>query len=89
MHAKHDKILVMQIVRCKFNTVKPVLSGQSKKEQKIVFNTNNCLMQAKALQNAPREHSAIHSTFIKLPFAFKTLVLSIFEWPLKTGFFCI
>ena len=32
------------------------------------------------------EHSAILSTFIKLPFAIKILVLSIFEWPLKTGF---
>ena len=28
----------------------------------------------------------ILTTFIKLPFAFKTFVLSIFEWPLKTGF---
>ena len=35
------------------------------------------------LQNAPREHSAIFSTFIKLPFVLKTFVLSIFEWPLK------
>ena len=32
------------------------------------------------------EHSAILSTFIKLPFVIKTFVLSIFEWPLKTGF---
>ena len=32
------------------------------------------------------EHSAICSTFIKLPFVFKTFVLSIFKWPLKTGF---
>ena len=32
------------------------------------------------------EHSAILLTFIKLPFATKTFVLSIFEWPLKTGF---
>ena len=38
------------------------------------------------MQNAPREHSAILSTFIKLPFVFKTFVLSIFEQPLKTGF---
>ena len=36
---------------------------------------------SKVLQNAPREHSAILSTFIKLPF-----VLVIFEWPLKTDF---
>ena len=33
-----------------------------------------------------REHSAKLSTFIDLPFAIKTFVLSIFEWPLKTGF---
>ena len=32
-----------------------------------------------------REHSAILSTFIKLPFVIKIFVLSIFEWPLKTG----
>ena len=32
------------------------------------------------------EHSAILSTFIKLPFANMTFVLSIFEWLLKTGF---
>ena len=32
------------------------------------------------------EHSAILLIFIKLPFAFKTFVLSIYEWPLKTGF---
>ena len=33
-----------------------------------------------------REHSAILSTFIKLPFVIKFLVLSNFESPLKTGF---
>ena len=38
------------------------------------------------LQNAPREHSAILLTFIKLSFVFKIFVLSIFEWRLKTGF---
>ena len=32
------------------------------------------------------EHSAILSTFIKLPLVFKIFVLSIIEWPLKTGF---
>ena len=32
------------------------------------------------------EHSAILLTFTKLPFVIKTFVLSIFEWPLKTGF---
>ena len=33
------------------------------------------------LQSAPREHSAIFSTFAKLPFVIKIFVLSIFEWP--------
>ena len=37
------------------------------------------------MQNAPREHSAILSTFIKLLLVIKIFVLSIFEWPLKTG----
>ena len=32
------------------------------------------------------EHSAILSTFIKLPFVIKIFVLSIFEWPFHTGF---
>ena len=31
------------------------------------------------------EHSAILSTFIKLPFVIKIFVLSIFEWPFYTG----
>ena len=34
------------------------------------------------MQNA--EHSAILSTFIKLPFGTKIFVLSFFEWLLKT-----
>ena len=40
---------------------------------------------SQVLQNASREHSAILLTFIKIQFAIKTFVLSIFEWPLKTG----
>ena len=32
------------------------------------------------------EHSPILSTFIQLPFVIHIFVLSIFEWPLKTGF---
>ena len=38
------------------------------------------------MQNAPRDHSAILATFIKIPFVFKTFVLSISERPLETGF---
>ena len=44
-------------------------------------------MQVKSIaENAPREHSAILLTFIKLPFVIKIFVLSIFEWLLYTGF---
>ena len=44
-------------------------------------------MQVKSIAECSMgEHSAILSTFIKLPYVFKTFVLSIFEWPLKTGF---
>ena len=32
------------------------------------------------------EHSAILSTFIKLPFVIRIFAWSIFEWLLKTGF---
>ena len=32
------------------------------------------------------EHSAILSTFIKLPFVIKIFLLSIFEWLFYTGF---
>ena len=53
---------------------------------KLVFRTDYAKCKSNVLQNAPGEHSAILSTFIKLPFVFKTLVLSISEWPFKTGF---
>ena len=59
-------------------TVKPVLSSHSKKK------TNYGLMQVKSI--AEWEHSAILSTFIKLPFVIKIFVLPFFEWLLKTGF---
>ena len=44
------------------------------------------IAECSLLQNAPREHSAILLTFIKLPFVFNTFVLTIFEWLLKIGF---
>ena len=68
-------------------TVKPALSGHSKRRPKFVFKTDYLKCRSKVLQNAPREHSAIRvlSTFTKLPFVIKTFVLSIFEWPLKVS----
>ena len=63
----------------------PVLSGRSKGRPKIGFqyrlSLNAGQMYCRMLQ-----HSAILSTFIKLTFVFKNFVLSIFEWPLNTGF---
>ena len=41
-------------------------------------------MQVKSI--AEWEHSAILSTFIKLPFVIKIFVSSIFEWLFYTGF---
>ena len=42
----------------KQDTVKPVLSGQTKRDQNFVFKTDYYLMLVKVLKNAPREHSA-------------------------------
>ena len=66
------------------HTVKPVLSSHPRKDPKICFKTNNPLLQVKS--SADCSHSAILLTCTKLPPVFKTFVLSIFEWPLKTGF---
>ena len=58
-----------------------VLKRTTKKEhRKLVFNTDYRLMQVKSI--AVFE---ILSPFIQLPFFIKTFVLSISEWPLKTG----
>ena len=56
-------------------TVKPVYNGHSQ-------NIENWLMRVKSIA----EHSAILSTFIKLPFVIKILVVSNFEWAFYTGF---
>ena len=64
-------------------TVNPVSSGHSKRRPKLGFLDRFCLNVG---QKYCREHSAIRSTYIKLPFVVKIGFLSIFEWPLKTGF---
>ena len=76
------------LMGCKESNQKPcpldimLQNGHSQKDRKLVFKTNYCLMQVKSIV----EHSAILSTFIKLPFVIKILFLSIFEWPFYTGF---
>ena len=56
------------------------------KKTKLVFKTENCLMQVKKCKMLQVEHSAILSTFIKLLFVIKIFVLSIFERPFYTAF---
>ena len=57
------------------NTVKTVLSGHSKRT--LDFNTDPRLMQVKGIAEWSKEHSAILSTYTKLPLTIKTFVLSI------------
>ena len=67
-------------------TVKPVLTGYSKRP-KIGFQDQLSLYAGqKYCRMLQGEHSAILSTFIKLPFAINTFILSIYQLPLKTGF---
>ena len=54
--------------------------------KKLVFKTDNSLMQVKSVADCSMEHSAVLLSCIRLPHGFKTFVLSIFEWLLKTGF---
>ena len=62
------------------STVKPTLSGHSKRRPKIGFQDQLSLNAGqKYCRMLQGEHSEIFSTFIKLPFVFKTFVLSIFE----------
>ena len=57
------------------------------KRQKIGFQDKLSLNAGqKYCRMLHEEHSAILLIFIKLPFAIKIFVLSIFEWPLYTGF---
>ena len=66
----------------KNNYSKTCVKGPLSKIQKMVFKANYRLMQVKSIP----EHSAILSTFIKLPFVIMLFVLSIFDWPFYTGF---
>ena len=80
-------MLDIRSMNIKTDTVKPVLSGHSIRRSKIGFQDQLSLNEGqKYCRMLQGEHSAILSTFIKLLFVIKTFVLSIFEWPLKTGF---
>ena len=58
-----------------------------KKEPNICFQYQLSLSAGQKYCRMHRgEHSAVLSTIIKLPFVNKIPILSIFEWPLGTGF---
>ena len=61
---------------------------------RATFQNNKSLFQDQLSHNAGQKycrmlkkgHSAILSTFIKLPIVIKVFVLSLFKWPFYTGF---
>ena len=81
----------VETVQCKipFNRIysktcaKRPLSKRSKIGSQYQLSLNAGQKYCRMLQ---WEHSAILSTFIKLPFVIKIFVLSIFEWLYYTGF---
>ena len=69
------------------NYIKTWLKRPLKKKTKTGFQGRFLLHgDKKYCRMLQREHSAILLTFIKLQFVIKIFVLSVFEWPLKTGF---
>ena len=63
-----------------FSTVKPVLSRHSKIDKTKVLKTNGSLMKVESIVECSNLPSvSYHLSLI-------SLFLSIFEWPLKTGF---
>ena len=67
--------------------IKTCVKRPLSKRQKIGFQ-DQLLLNAgqKYCRMLQWEHSAILSTFFKLPFVMKIFVLSIFEWQFYTGF---
>ena len=70
------------VVQC---TIKPVLNGHSQIDKKGFQDRLWLNAGQKYCRMLQREHSAILTTFIKLPFVVKIFLLSIFEWPFYTG----
>ena len=70
-------------IMCSKTCVKQPLSKRQKLGFQDKLSLNAGQKYCRMLQG---EHSAILSTFIKLPSVIKIFVLSIFEWPFYTGF---
>ena len=68
-------------------TVKPVISGHADRPPKLVLNIDHPLMQIKSMAECSK--GSILQYFrpsLSYHFSIKTLVLSIFNWSLKTCF---
>ena len=73
--------------RAHFSHSKTCVKRPLSKRQKIGFQYHLSLNAGqKYCSMLQGEHSAILSTFIKLPVVIKIFVLSFFEWPFDTGF---
>ena len=84
---KVNTFWTVHVITIWFTYSKTCLKQSLKKKTKIGFQGKLCLNAGqKYCRMLQGEHSAILSTFIKLPSVIKIFVLSIFEWPLKTGF---
>ena len=71
-------------------TVKPVLGGHSKRRPNIVFKTHYRLMQVKTI--AECSNGSILQYFwssLRYILPLRPLFYLFFEWPLKTGFYCM
>ena len=73
-----SNILFSQSDQRLYNYSKTCVKRPLLKRSKIVYKTNYHLMQVKSVAECSLEHSAMLSTFIKLPFVIKIYVLSIF-----------
>ena len=71
---------VSKFTVCK-STVKPVLSGHSNRGPKLIFKTDFHLMQVKSIAECILPCLDLHLATVVI----KIFILSIFEWPLKTG----
>ena len=93
MHANNrytDQTVHLRSLLCVFDIVKyskTCLKRPLSKRPKVCFQDKLSLNAGqKYCRMLQGEHSAILPTFIKLPFIIQIFVLSILEWPLKTGF---
>ena len=75
-----------------YGPLKDTVKSKTCLKRPLKNNTNNGFQDRLSLNAGQKcgmrqgEHSAILSTFIKLPFAILDLCFVFFEWPLNTGF---